>query len=104
MHAVRVIRFDRRWPEPKVIVQFGRHGLWNQICLAAPLALLPIKAGFSAERDLQRPAEDTGLHQLFYRLHRSAHAVEWAVESKPGVQPENPLVFGDGRFYRLTFP
>lgn len=103
VNAVRMVGLFGSGAEPEIVIQFRRNWLRGEIRAAAPEILFPIEAGVCAEGNFKRPAEHAGLHQFFDRFDRNGHAVEGAVETEPGVEPENAFIFRDRSDDRLAF-
>jgi len=108
-----VVRLVRSRAQPHVIIQFSRNGFGSQVFLAHPIEL-PSESGSSRNGHLQRPSQQTAVHELLQRLYRCTQAIEVVLETEPGVQAEDavvllhglhhPFAFADGTCHRLLTP
>ena len=102
VYAMRVIRLVRSRAEPHVVVQLCRNRLRFEIFFSYP-EKLPVETGMRTDRHLQRPSQQSALHQLLQRFDRSAQSIELVCKTEPCIQAEHTSVLLYGLHHTLSF-
>ena len=102
MGAVYIVRFVGCRAQPQVIVKLFGNGLYLKVLLTCPEEF-PGEAGGSADAYLERPAQQSAVHQFLQWLDLGAQSIESILESEPGVQTEDAAVALDGFLHPSAF-
>ena len=86
--AVHIVRLVGCRAQPQVIVKFFGNGLYLKVLLTCPEEF-PGEAGGSADAYLERPAQQSAVHQFLQWLDLGAQSIECVLESEPGIQTED---------------
>ena len=103
VNPVGMVRLDRGWSKPEIIIQLLRNRLRLKIFPASPIEL-PGKSGGSGNPYGKGPSEKSAVDELLQGLNCGAETIEGVLETEPCVQTEDAAILVDSlnNFLTLT--